>query len=120
MNKWVCRMLLGGVVGLAAFGLRAAPIPKEPPAVSAEQRAQVFLAALGKADTKQQSEFYAPKVLVLGGSELLKPMWGVADGDPRKDTEIDRGKLVEGYAKLKAKVGAKWVAVWAGITKDKK
>lgn len=111
-------LALAGAVGLLTDSIAAAPAA-ENQVKKAKQRAKEFLTTLKKGDAKGLKGFYAPKVLVKGGSELLKAQWGLnPGGDRSKDLEVERDKLLEGYAKLFAQVGNKWSDVWARILKE--
>ncbi|MCI0637945.1 MAG: hypothetical protein L0Y72_23780 [Gemmataceae bacterium] len=112
------RILGAGVLGLLSVFTLAASAQEEQE-TKAKKRAALFLGALGKGDTKALRDCYAPKVLVKGGSELLREKWGLnPDGDPQKDLELDRDKLLEGYMKLIAKAGDRWSTVWSRILKE--
>jgi hypothetical protein len=117
-------LLAGPALNLASVEVKAAPVPKgaaAATAAAAEPRARDFVAALAKGDPKLLAEFYAPTVVVIGGSELLKPKWGVVeDGDPKQDAEVSRDKLIAGYARIIAKAGDRWAQAWKGVVEDQK
>jgi hypothetical protein len=65
-------------------------------------------------------DYYASKVLVRGGSELLRTKWGLnPGGDGSNDLELDRDKLLDGYARLIAGAGNRWGKVWTRILDEK-
>lgn len=131
MSKQACWRLGCTLVGVALCSpsvssapvtpsVSSAPVPSVSPPEWSEKRVDEFIAAIGKVDRKTLSDFYASQVRVIGGSELLKPKWKVVEGDPRKDAEVDSSKLIEGYAKLAAKIGDNWTKMWLKISKDNK
>lgn len=85
-----------------------------------QKSAREFWAAVAKPDTEQMARFYAPKVLLKAGSELLKREWGVnPEGDRDKDLLLDRDRLLEGYRRMIEKVtAAKWSRVFSKIQPD--
>jgi hypothetical protein len=117
--KWDHRNVLGaGLICLFAV-VTLAPAAQDEEDKKAKKRATDFLTVLGKGDTKELKEYYAPKVLVKAGSELLRVQWGLnPDGDPKKDLELDRDKLLSGYRSLIAKAGNKWTEAWARVLKE--
>ena len=79
--------------------------------------AKEFWTALAKADLDAAKEFYAPKVLLKAGSELLKPQWEIpGGGDHSKDLLVERGQLIAGYRRMIEKIGRdKWTGIFSKI-----
>lgn len=95
-------------------------------AADVEQRkgvesAKRFWAALAKADTKTMQEFYAPKVVLKKGSELLKKQWGLKGGGERdKDLSLEREELIAGYQRMMQKIGKeRWSKLFGEIDAEK-
>ena len=83
------------------------------------ERAKKFWKALAGGDVETIKPFYAPKILLKAGSELLKPRWGVAD-DRSKDALVDRDDLLGGYTKMIDEIGReKWTGIFSKIGDDK-
>ncbi len=81
-------------------------------------RAKGFWAALAKADWQAMQAFYAPKVLLKAGSEMLKPQWGVVPGtgDRGQDLLVERGRLMAGYRRMIEQIGKdKWTGIFSQI-----
>ena len=83
-------------------------------------RANAFWLAVAKGDTDAMQAFYAPKVLLKAGSELLKPQWELAeDVDRSKDLLVDRDRLLRGYSAMIDKIGKDaWTRVFGRIPKE--
>lgn len=84
-------------------------------------RARQFWKTLAKGDTDALKTFYAPKIVLKAGSELLKPRWGLTkQADRSKDLLVDRDDLLRGYGRMINGIGKeKWSQVFARIKKDK-
>ena len=105
--------------GDAATGKNAGT--NKPAADSGSDRARKFWDTLASGDTVALKDFYASKVIVKAGSELLKPRWGLPGTDGRdKDTLVAGDDLVAGYERLIAGMGRdKWKGIFAKFTKDR-
>ena len=101
-------MLLGGPVAAGAEG-------------DGGPRAKAFWAAAAKGDAEAMKDFYAEKVLVLAGSELLKPEWGLPGGGRRDENLlVARDDLAAGYGRMFARIGRqRWADVFTAIPADK-
>lgn len=79
--------------------------------------AKKFSTALAKADLNAAKEFYAPKVLLKAGSELLKPQWEIPGAADRgKDLLVERGQLIAGYRRMIERIGKdKWIGIFSKI-----
>lgn len=97
----------------------AAPAAERQP--EGAERARTFWAALAKADLDAAKGFYAPKVLLKAGSELLKPQWGIPGaGDRGKDLRLERDLLIAGYRRMIETIGKdKWTGIFSKIEADK-
>ena len=63
--------------------------------------------------------YYASKVLLKAGSELLKKEWGLKGADRSKDLLVGRDELIHGYERLIGKVGReKWAAIFGKVSED--
>lgn len=103
-------ILAGAVVAILLAGPSSRARAEEP---EGSDRAKAFWASLAKADPAAMKDFYAEKVLVMRGSELLKPEWGLPGGGQRdKDLLVARDDLVAGYGRMFEKFGRER---WAGI-----
>lgn len=99
------------VVHTVAPRPRATTQPATQPAPAASDdakeavaRAKGFWAVLAKGDTDAMKSYYAPKVTLKAGSELLKKRWG-SMGDRSKDAVVERAKLIDGYKSMIADIG---------------
>ena len=101
---WSCAILAGGVAHAAA------------PADGAKAALE-FWGALAAGDVKAMGAFYAPKVTLKAGSELLKPRWALSpNSDRSKDLTVERDKLLAGYERLIGGAGReRWVGVFGKI-----
>ena len=88
---------------------------------SGPDRAGKFWDTLGSGDTAALKDFYAPKVILKAGSELLKPSWGLpGTGGRNKDALVARDDLASGYERLVAGIGReKWKGIFASFRKDR-
>lgn len=93
----------------------AASAAARPP--DGADRAKTFWAALAKADLNAAKEFYAPKVLLKAGSELLKPQWEIPGAaDRSKDLLLERDHLIAGYRRMIEKIGRdRWTGIFSKI-----
>jgi predicted secreted protein len=89
----------------------------EPDAAAEEQEAfeadaRAFRAALVSGESSAMRNRYSPTVL-LGGSELWKPKWGMlAEGEkPPEDRRVGRDELLAAYDRL---IGAVGSSEWSG------
>ena len=84
-------------------------------------KAQEFWRALAGGDVKTLRTFYAPRVTVKAGSELLKPRWELdPKADRKHDLTVERGKLLTGYERLISSAGReKWSKVFGGIAAER-
>ncbi len=80
-----------------------------------------FWRTLAAADTKAMKKFYAQRVTMLPGCELLKKEWGINPGGNRGiSLEIDRDKLLDAYDRMIGRLGSgKWIKALGNIGKDK-
>jgi hypothetical protein len=87
-------------------GVGAVNAADEPEGQSSAARARAFWRAVSNGDTEAMRAFYAPKVLLKAGSELLKPQWKLAeDADRSKDMLVDRDRLLAGYEAMIKRIG---------------
>ena len=88
--------------------LAGALIPPATPADGATTTRE-FWGALAEGDLKAAQTFYAPKVTLKAGSELLKSRWAL---DPKADRKqhltLERDELLTGYEKLIGGAGREW------------
>ena len=79
--------------------------------------ARDFWDALADGNLKAMRTFYAPKVTLKAGSELLKSRWALSPkADRKKDLTIERDKLLAGYERLIGGVGhERWSSVFGKI-----
>ena len=84
-------------------------------------RAKEFWKTLAKGDTEALNSFYAPKVVLKAGSELLKQRWGLSkDADRSKGLLVSREDLLRGYDRMIDSIGKeKWSQVFTRIEMDK-
>ena len=68
-------------------------------------------------DLKKMQTFYAPKVTLKAGSELLKTRWALSPkADRKQDLTIERDKLLAGYERLIGGAGReRWISVFGKI-----
>lgn len=83
----------------------------------AVEHAKQFWAAVARADTKAMQVFYAEKVTLKAGSELLKKQWEIPGaGDRGKDLLVDREDLIAAYRRMIEKLGKdRWTAIFSKI-----
>ena len=83
--------------------------------------AQRFWKAMGAAEAEKLSDFYASRVVLKAGSELLKPEWQLVPAGRRdQDQSVERDALLKGYRRLFDKAGKdRWTSVFAKIRPDK-
>ncbi|MBT4867606.1 MAG: hypothetical protein HON53_21095 [Planctomycetaceae bacterium] len=95
MRIWLTQVVLVGCVLAVGSGVLAAEQS------SGERKARAFWKALAQGDVMAMKEFYAEKVTLKAGSELLKPRWALSPkADRKKDLAIERDKLLAGYERL--------------------
>lgn len=100
------RIAIVGLATLGAIGVVAA-WAEEP---SSTQLAQKYWRAFLDGDSAALGKCYAPRVLIKGGSELLKSDYGLnVTGDRKQDLEFDRDQVVKAYQVLFDRIGK---AIW--------
>jgi hypothetical protein len=82
--------------------------------------AHKFWKTLAKGDTDALKAFYAPKVVLKAGSELLKQRWGISkEADRSKDLLVSRDDLLGGYGRMINEIGKeKWSQLLTRIEKE--
>ena len=79
----------------------ATPPAASQPAPAGAEAAGKFWAALAAGDAAAMKAFYAEKVAVKAGSELLKKEYALDENADRgKDLTVDREKLIAAYARM--------------------
>lgn len=69
-------------------------------------RALQFWKTLAKGDTLALKTFYASRIVLKAGSELLKPKYAITkDADRSKDLLVSRGDLLQAYGRMIDGVG---------------
>ena len=106
---------------LSAFLIAGAAMAADAQDPAGVKHARDFWAAVAAADTDAMQKFYAEKVMLKAGSELLKKQWGVPGaGDRSKDLLVDQDDLIAGYQRMIAKIGKdKWTKLFADIGPEK-
>ena len=86
----------------------------------AKGAAKAFWATLAKGNYKGLKKFYADKVILRAGSELLKDTYGLnPSGDRTKDLSVDRDAVISGYKIMIESVGTdRWNAELEKIKPD--
>ena len=112
---------LRAVAFTAAAVLLAGSAAADPGEREAAAAAKRFWAALAAADFEKLPSCYAPEVLLLAGSELLKPEWEVhPEADRSKDLRLSREQLIAGYRKLIGRVGTeRWTGLFTKLDPEK-
>jgi len=106
------------IVLLCSLDATARPRSEVP--TEAKQRAMAFWSALSSARLDALKSFYARKVTLRAGSELLKRAHGLTEQGRRKDLAVSRDRLIAAYKKLIDRVGKeKWKKVLARVKEDK-
>jgi len=79
------------------------------------ETATSFWKTLADGNTEGFKRFYAERITLKAGSELLKPRWGIAS-DRGKDAVLPRDKLMAGYARMIGEFGRdKWRRAFSKI-----
>ena len=94
----MARTMLHAILLLCSSDALARTGGKVP--AEARQRALAFWSALRDAKLDALKGFYAKKVLLRAGSELLKKQHGLTDQGRRKDLLVARERLIAAYVKL--------------------
>jgi hypothetical protein len=104
-------------IAVLSFVLIASGVANAAPPDDGTKRARDFWSALADGDLKEMKTFYAPKVTLKAGSELLKSRWALSPkADRKKDLTIERDKLLAGYERLIGGVGhERWSSVFGKI-----
>jgi hypothetical protein len=112
--------LLVTTFSLAAV-LLAGSAAADPGEWEGAEAAKRFWAALAAADFEKLPSCYTPEVLLMAGSELLKPEWEVhPEADRSKDLRLSREQLIAGYHKLIGRVGQqRWTGLFTKIDPEK-
>ena len=107
---WSCVILASGVA-------HAAKPAKSTNTTDGVKMAREFWNALAGGDLKAMQTFYAPKVTLKAGSELLKPRWALnLKADRKTDLTIERDELLAGYERLIGGTGReRWSSVFGKI-----
>jgi hypothetical protein len=111
------KLLTTGLLLLAWSAALSASMAEEP---QGAKEAKAFWAALAEGDTKAMKDFYAEKVVLLPGSELLKPRWELP-GKPDRDKGllIARDELLAGYRMIARLGKEKWSKVFKQVPAEK-
>jgi len=85
-----------------------------PPANSPLKLTKQLWQMIARAELKNMERFYASQVVLVRGSELLKPRWGIAK-DRSKSTPMSRATLMKGYHTLFNKAGKRWIRIFTKL-----
>lgn len=95
------------------LGMRAARME------GGEASAHAFIKAMATGDPGQIMDFYDDSVVLMAGSELLKPEWGLAKSRV-KDAEVSKARLAGAVKQLIDGAGVpKWCSLWKAVKKDR-
>lgn len=107
------------VVGLMLFstGVQARSVGSVPDV--ARKRVLAYWAALAGARFDELTRYYAKKVRLRRGSELLGTRFGISPHGRRKAVVVSRDKLIEAYKKLTNGVTRRWTKHLSRVKPDK-
>jgi len=82
-----------------------------------KQTGVAFWKALADADIEAMKNFYAPEIILIAGSELLKEKWGINPTKTRNtNLKLSKESLMQGYRKMIAPERVeKWKTVFSSI-----